>query len=232
MMYRLFVLIFLFQTPVVLSQRIFYTSGIMVSHLHLSKSYYSSYYDYHYDQSMSLDPIVSTSISVGYETKQWHRFSIAATASNFNSGGKISASLPYVSNGKRVTFNNTCLGASVNYYIINRKTQFYIGIGPRIDYLKPDYEMYNLLEYYEDRPLHIFKPGLSGSIGFNYQVGDFSWGLKSNYYYRFGNTLELTDSYSSGSGYESYHKVVKDFAYDLQFILGYQFGKKKKAEHP
>lgn len=231
-MYRLLVLIFLFQTPALLGQRLFYTSGIMVSHLHFSKSYYSSYYDYSVNQKILLDPIISTSISVGYETKQWHRFSIATTIANFNSGGKMNASLPYVSNGKRVTFNNTCLGASINYYIVNRKTQFYIGIGPRIDYLKPDYDMYNLLQYYEDRPLHIFKPGLSGSIGFNYQVGDFSWGLKSNYYYRFGNTLELTDNYSTDSSYELNHKAIKDFVYDLQFILGYQFGKKKKAENP
>lgn len=197
----------------------------MVSHLDWRESYFDSYYGESNSRSF-LDPIVSTSFSIGYETKLWNRFSLTAAASNFNSGGKVSSSLPYVFNGKRVTFNNTTLGLVANYYIVNKKAQFYFGIGPRIDYLKPDYEMYEVLKYYEDRPLRIVKFGASGNIGFNYQLNDFYWGLKSTYYYRFGNTLDLKDS----NGNSSNRKVVKDLVYDFQLVFGYQFGKKKKSE--
>lgn len=199
----------------------------MVSHLDW-RTYYSDPYYGEIESRSFLDPIVSTSFSIGYETKLWNRFSLTAAASNFNSGGKVSSSLPYVFNGKRVTFNNTTLGLVANYYIVNKKTQFYFGIGPRIDYLKPDYEMYEVLAYYEDRPLRIFKLGASGNIGFNYQVNEFYLGLKSTYYYRFGNILEHKDYGSEGNIIN--RRVIKDFAYDLQLVFGYQFGKKKTAE--
>jgi hypothetical protein len=213
-MRRFILIFFLFQTISSNSQRILSASGVSVSSL---------------DQNM-LSPtyggiIVRPSISIGFETKQWKRLSITTLISNFTSGGNGSHQEhgPYYIYNKMI-FNNYSIGATGNYYIVNKKTQFYLGIGPRLDYVRSDREIYNEWDgdSYIPQFLRKFVFGASGSIGVNFQLENFNLGIKSNYYYR---------PYLYKKGYEDFSgkkfHYIRDNIFDLQLVFGYTFGKKK-----
>jgi len=212
-MHRFLIVFFLFQTISSHSQRIFSASGASASIL--ASNILSSYGGI----------VIRPSISLGFETKQWHRLSLTAAVSNFTSGGKGAPQEdgPFY-NYNKLLFDNYCIGATGNYYIINKKTQFYFGIGPRLDYVHSELEIYSKWDgtSYAPQFLRKFVFGVSGSIGVNFQLENFILGIKSNYYYR-------PHLYKSGfqtiSG-ESFD-IIRDNVVDLQLVFGYTFGKKK-----
>lgn len=208
-------LLFLFmmiQAPAVQSQRIFTSTGVLASLL---------------DVNTYNGLVIRPSLGLGFETKQWHRLSLTAVFSHFTSGGKRSTKGYGFSDFKEyeyLYFNNYSIGAIGNFYMVNRKTQFYLGVGPRIDYV------------YSPQPistqwggtttfLNKFVFGFSGNIGVNFQIDNFNLGIKSTYYYR--QTL-YKQAYPTYSG-ESFIKA-RDYVLDLQLVFGYTLGKIKSGE--
>lgn len=213
-MYRIILIFFLFQHISGYSQRIFSASGVAISfldHNMLSPSYGGI--------------IVRPSINLGFETKQWKRLSLTTVASNFTSGGKGSNKevSPYYGYNKML-FDNYSIGVTGNYYMVNKKTQFYFGIGPRLDYVRLEGGSYfgSSGNSYDPQFLRKYIFGVSGSIGVNFQLENFILGIKSNYYYR-------PYLYKKGSEYYSgkaFH-YIRDNVFDLQLVFGYTLGKKK-----
>jgi hypothetical protein len=225
-MYRLIILLFLFQFNAAHSQRIFSSTGVLVSFLDVKTT------DLNDTESSALPRgIIRSSIGLGFETKEWKRFSLTTTASYFISGGKTNDPTSY--SPPQVQFDNFCFGVSGNYYIVNSKTQFYIGLGPRLDYIRSEEEVYRELigDSYYAKAVRVLKVGVTGSIGVNFQLKQVNLGLKSNYYYRpvlFDmefNTKPgvwgLTNNFK--------HISIRDYVFDLQLVIGYRFGGKSKA---
>ncbi|WP_341901868.1 hypothetical protein [Fluviicola taffensis] len=224
-MYRLLILLFLFHVSTAKSQRIFSATGILGSFLDMKATAPDG-------GSSSLFPggIFKPSISLGFETNQWKRLSITAVVSNFSSGGK-GTNQTYLGFSE-ILFNNTSLGLIGNYYIVNKKTQFYIGLGPRLDYIRSERDVYKELngDSYYHQSLSVLKVGITGSIGVNFQIDNLILGIKSNYYYR---SALLNKDFNTGtnfSGLSNPYKniTIRDCIFDLQFVIGYRFGKKDK----
>ncbi|MNJ82785.1 hypothetical protein D3C87_01900 [compost metagenome] len=229
-MYRFLIFLLFFQIPTAQSQRIFSASGVLVSFLDL-KSEYQTQTINDYSKGM-----IQSSISLGFETKSWHRISLTVSAVNFNSGGRRTSPDPtYFSSYEKMIFNNSCLGISGNYYIIDKKTQLYIGIGPRVDYIRSEREIFHKLigDSYQKEDLRTFQFGISGSIGVNFQLENFYWGFKSNYYYRHGYLFQGQSFGSNLNGVSSFIKsrTIRDNVFDLQVVFGYQFRKNKSDKN-
>ena len=213
-MHRFLIFLFLFQISVAKSQRIFTANGVAVSfldHNMLSPSYAGI--------------IVRPSINLGFETKQWKRLSLTTVASNFTSGGKGShqEDSPYYGYNKML-FDNYSIGVTGNYYMVNEKTQFYFGIGPRLDYVRSERGIYSIWDgnSYAPQFLRTYLIGVSGNIGLNFQLENFILGIKSNYYYR----PHLYKRGYEGSSGKAFH-YIRDNVFDLQLVFGYTLGKKK-----
>ena len=176
-----------------------------------------------YDNSIFFEaPIVLPSASIAYETKIWHRFSLAANASFFVVGGRSRQLYP----SYPLYFANYSIGIIPNFYLVNRQSKFYIGIGPRIDDMVWfSGENNSLLKSY------YFKFGLTGSIGYNYHFDHFFVGVKANYYHKFG-IINYRSYYELG--FQPGTIIYRDRTirggrtFDLQFVVGYRFGKKQK----
>lgn len=217
-MYRFILIFFLFQTISGHSQRIFSANGMLVSFLNMDIKDGGPVSEYK-------GLIIRPSICLGFETKQWHRLSLTAAVSNFTSGGKepSNGDSPYYSYHKML-FDNYCIGVTGNYYMVNKKTQFYFGIGPRLDYVRSERGIYSEWDgtSYVPQYLRKYVFGVSGSIGVNFQLENFILGIKSNYYYR---------PHLYKSGYENIYSkgsnVIRDNVVDLQLVFGYTLGKKK-----
>ncbi len=219
---RFLTFIFISFTLVASSQRIFTANGVLLSFLDWESNYQIS------KTTSYRGALVQPSVSLGFETKIWKRFSLTVSAANFRSGGKNPYN-PYYSNGNgRITFNNTSAGVVANYYAVNKNTQFYIGLGPRIDYVKPGSELSSAPNMYQKKDFNQVKVGLTGNIGTNYQFNDFYFGIRLNYYYRFGYLFRSQTT--NGDQFWGNTLSIRDNLFDLQLVFGYQFGKKKKAE--
>lgn len=225
-MHRFILFLFLFPSIYADSQRIFSASGALVSFMDMRVTFPS-------DKSLSFYPkgIIRNSVGLGFETKEWKRFSLTTTATYFTSGGTESSK-----SYNAVPLANFCLGVSGNYYIVDSKTQFYIGIGPRLDYIRSLKEVYSELvgDDSQGHFIRVLKPGITGSIGVNFQLKQIILGLKSNYYYRPELLDKAFNTYPSTTGYTNpyKHMTIRDFVFDLQFMIGYQFGKRKPETQP
>ena len=214
----LLLLVFIsFLTSYAQSQRVFSSIGVATSSIH-----------YNFKNIKYEKPIMRSSLSLGYESKIWHRLSYSTVFSNFTSGGKKKNNLLYheFENYDRVYIDNYSFGVIGNFYPLNRKTQIYLGFGPRLDYVRSDNSI--IYEWIDDLydPLYLNELvwGITGNIGVNFQIDNFNFGFKSNYYYRpyIYRKVEkhtLTD-YTT-------EKIVKDKVFDLQLVLGYTFNKNK-----
>jgi hypothetical protein len=224
-MYKFLIFLFLFKISEANSQRIFSANGVLGSFLNMKATAPD-------DGSSSLFPggIFKPSISLGFETNQWKHLSITNVVSNFTSGGKA---INQTYNGlSEMIFHNISLGVIGNYYIVDRKTQFYIGLGPRLDFIRSEREVYTDLKgdsYYKSS-LSVSKIGITGCIGVNFQLDNVILGIKSNYYYR----SDLLNKYFNTNpeiwGLSNPYKniTIRDCIFDLQFVIGYRFGKSKK----
>lgn len=199
-MYRFILILILFQTISGHSQRIFTAVGPAVS-IYDWKISYGKNDDYPYKDYKS--PILSISAALGYETKQWNRLSFSFIGSYFGSGGKNYA-------GDVDRYNTISIGAIPNFYMVNRSAQFYIGAGPRFDCVLINQGS--------------LKFGATGTLGFNYQFDHLVLGLKANCHYRFGYLAEQIIDMPDDP---DLHITIKDYPFDLQFVIGYRFGKKK-----
>lgn len=214
-MSRLLPFLFIFFTLTIHAQRIFTANGALLSFLNYGINSPTT------KGSAYRGALVQPSVSLGFETTTWKRFSLTVSAANFKSGGKNpSIKNSYFMTGERITFNNTTLGIVANYYIAHKNTQFYIGIGPRVDYVKPDSDLSYSQSYYSlnQRYFNQLNAGLTGNIGVNKQLNDFYFGVRFNYYYRFGYLYHSPFS----------PRYISDKLFDLQLIFGYQFPKKEK----
>ena len=222
-MHRFLIFLFLFQISVAKSQRIFSATGILGSFLDMKTIAPDN-------TSSSGFPggIIKPSISLGFETKEWKRLSIATVVYYFTSGGKKSSqTYPEFT---YLLFQNTSLGVIGNYYIVDKKTQFYIGLGPRLDYIRSergDVYLELIGDSYYKRSLSVLKVGITGSIGVNFQLDNVILGLKSNYYYR---PALLNKNFNTNPGIwglsNPYKNItIRDCIFDLQFVIGYRFGK-------
>lgn len=216
---RIQFLLFLFimiQAPAVQSQRIFTSTGILASIFNNATPMET------YDGI-----VVRSSLGLGFETKQWHRLSFTALFSHFTSGGKRSSKGYGFSDFKEydhLYFNNYSIGAIGNFYMVNRKTQFYLGVGPRIDYVRSQQPMYAKWDGTSNF-LNKIVFGVSGNIGVNFQIDNFNLGIKSTYYYR---------PYLYKSTYQTYYgessSSAQDYVFDLQLVFGYTLGRRKSVE--
>jgi hypothetical protein len=221
-MYRLIILLFLFQFNTVHSQRIFSSTGVLVSFLDMKTTDLNGTESSAYPKG-----IVRSSIGLAFETKEWKRFSFTTAASYFISGGQRNDQTSY--SPTKVQFDNFCLGVSGNYYIMNSKTQLYIGFGPRLDYIRSQEEVYRELigDSYYAKAVRTLKVGVTGSIGVNFQLKQVNLGLKSNYYYRpalFDKEFN-TKPGVWGLTNDFKHMTIRDYVFDLQVVIGYRFGK-------
>lgn len=223
-MHRFLIFLFFFQISLAQSQRIFSATGILGSFLDMKTIAPEGGSSSHF-----IGGIVRPSISLGFETKQWKRLSATIVVSNFISGGKGSNQI-YL-DFTQMLFQNTSLGVIGNYYIVNKKTQFYIGLGPRLDFIRSEREVYNELigDSYYDRFLSVLKIGITGSVGVNFQLDNVVLGLKSNYYYRPTLLNKDFNMKPDNWGVTNHYKniTIRDCIFDLQFVIGYRFGKSK-----
>jgi|GEM_PF-3213543 len=225
-MHRLLIFLFLFQISAAQSQRIFSANGVLGSFLDFKATAPEG-------GSSSLFPggLFKPSISLGFETNQWKHLSLTTVISNFTSGGK-ETNQTYLGFSE-ILFHNTSLGLIGNYYIIDKKTQFYIGLGPRLDFIRSEREVYRELmgDSYYRRSLSVFKVGITGCIGVNFQLDNVILGLKSNYYYRTELLNRNFSTYPGIWGLSNPYKniTIRDCVFDLQFVIGYRFGKTKQA---
>jgi hypothetical protein len=199
------------------SQRIFSSVGILASSVENKVG--SSVYN---------RPIIRSSTGLGFETKAWHRLSFTAVLTHFTSGGKRkSYSYNDFNKYDHLYFDNYSLGAIGNFYMVNKKTQFYIGIGPRLEYVTSQQAICSEWDGsgYAPHFLRELVWGVSGNIGVNFQLDNFNLGIKSNYYYR---------PYLYKKGYEDIYGQgdlsIKDQVFDLQLVFGYTFGKIKSEK--
>ena len=201
--------LFLLRVSDAQSQRLFTATGIMVSTLS--------------DNLIPSDfkgAVFRPSISVGFETKQWQRLSAGASFSNFTSGGKQPGNL-YDEFDKVLYFDNYSFGVTGNYYLVNEPTvQFYLGVGPRLDYVHSQKAIYTEWDGndYSQYYLSQWIWGVTGSIGVNFQMNRFNLGVKSNYYYRYKLYTHQTVSPP---------KNLRDHLVDLQLVFGVTLGKKQ-----
>ena len=199
------------------SQRIFSSAGILISSIENDIGYPA------YNAQ-----VVRSSIGFGFETKAWHRLSFTAVLSHFTSGGKRkSYSYNDFNKYDHLYIDNYSLGAIGNFYMVNKKTQFYIGIGPRLDYVSSQQAIYTEWDGsgYVPHFLRELVWGISGNIGVNFQLDNFNLGIKSNYYYR---------PYLYKKGYEDIYGQgnlsIKDQVFDFQLVFGYTSGKLKSEK--
>lgn len=228
-MHRALLFLFLLQLSTAQSQRIFSATGVLVSFLDV-KSEYQTQTINDYSRGM-----IQPAVSLGFETKSWKRISLSVVAANFNSGGRRTDPKPtYFADREKMIFNNTCLGLQGNYYILDRKTQLYVGIGPRVDYIRSEREVFAQLagDSYQRVGVQTFQFGLTGSVGVNFQLDHFYWGFKSNYYYRFGYIFQGHSYDSPTAGIYSILKsrTIRDQVFDLQVVFGYRFNQKQSNQ--
>lgn len=227
-MLRFLILLCLLQVNAAQSQRIFSATGILGSVLDMKNTTSS-------DKKIPsfAKGILRPSVSIGFETPQWKRFSLTTAASYFTSGGSSGEKIQTYYYPSHLLFDNFCLGLSGNYYIVNSKTQFYLGFGPRVDYARSQGAVYSEMmgDSYYKQPVRTVIVGITGSIGVNFQVGRVILGFKSNYYYRPNLLNKDFSMYPNHWGMTNHYKniTIRDYLFDLQFVLGYRFGKKEKS---
>lgn len=224
-MHRFLIFLFLFQISASQSQRLFSANGVLGSFLDMKTIAPD-------DASSSSFPrgIIKPSISLGFETKEWKRLSIATVVSYFTSGGKKSSQTD--PEFTYLLFQNTSLGLIGNYYIVDKKTQFYIGFGPRLDFIRSergDVYLELIGDSYYKRSISVLKVGITGCVGVNFQLDNVILGIKSNYYYRPALLNKDFDTKPGIWGLSNPNKniTIRDCIFDLQFVIGYRFGKSK-----
>lgn len=223
-MYRFIFLLFLFQFKSVYSQRVFSSTGILVSFLDMKTTDINDI-----ESSVYPKELYKSSISLSFETKEWKRLTLSTTATYFESGGKRKNTPMY--NQNKLFFDNVCLGLTGNYYILNSKTQLYIGLGPRLDCFWSQGEVYTELLGGDNHAydLRSYKVGITGNIGVNFQLEKVNFGIKTNYYYR-PIMLEKEfnmDPNNHGQTNDYKYLSIRNHLFDLQFAIGYQLGKRK-----
>lgn len=205
------------------SQQIYFSSGAVASSIDYEK-YTSAQFVFSEDYKTG---IISPSFALGFESKKVKRFSISSEVSFFVSGGKSDKINFYSDNPQTAKFQNIGFSVIPNFYILNDKSELYIGIGPRFDLVES-----NLISHYnfEAEGVSSKKFGLTTRLGYNYRFGRFYAGARTNYYPRFGNLVEYKDffEFAPGADQPSYYtvKVREKIAIDLQIVLGLRFGQR------
>lgn len=226
-MLRILILLFLLQANTAQSQRIFSATGVLGSVINKKSTTKNE------NELSSFSTGIRPSVSIGFETPQWKRFSLTTNVSHFTSGGSSGEKTSTYSSPVYLLFDNFCLGLSGNYYIVNAKTQFYVGFGPRIDYARSQAAVYSEMmgDSYYKHPVRTMVAGITGSIGVNFQIDRMILGFKSNYYYRpalFARDFNMNPNHW-GMTNDYKNITIRDYLFDLQFVFGYRFGKKEQS---
>ncbi len=224
-MVRLLIFLLLFVCNVSTAQQIFSAIGASASFLEMKQTDPQGITRSAYPRG-----IVRPNLALGYETSSWKKLSLTIAGTYFTSGGLTSNHS--TSQPKQLLFDNFCLGASGNYYIGDSKTACYIGLGPRLDYIRSQEGVYSEAagDSYYQRAVRVLKFGVTGSLGMNFQLDNVTLGIKANYYYR-PEILnkDFSTQVNTAGLYNPYRNItIQDNVFDLQFIIGYRFGVKKE----
>ena len=163
-------------------------------------------------------------VSVAGETSRWReRISGSFVITNYTN--PVNSEFYYNEPYQRL-YNITGIGVNANFHLLKKRTELYLGIGPRLDIVD-----FGVNDQYEKTALF----GGTASLSCNFPIGrSCLLGFRLNYYLQKGNIYEshYFDPGAPNNGLitadiDDYTIRNKQTA-DLQLVFSYRFAKKSK----
>lgn len=153
------------------------------------------YYEKHYKA-----PLISYSMSAGYEYLKNKYWSIKSDLSLYKTGGKYSseeldANYTFISPHK-ISLDYLSAGTYFNFYPLNTKFKIMLTIGPRVDYIVNGIKNppFKWIDSYNG--INKFNWGYSTGISFYYELKKSVIGLNSRMLFRIKKLADLTPKYN------------------------------------
>lgn len=166
---------------------------------------------------------LSANLSIEYFEKE--KFSLSSSLGYFQSGGEIASTeeheAVWVINELKNKASNIALGTTINFIPLNKKMQFLIGFGPRLDCLIP---MKSSVMKVKGKGFKRFHIGTTGTLGVYYKFEKLKVGLNLNYIQRIGNFIHTEPTIPTNWWEPQYLGIrARDqFIVSSQVVVGFQ----------
>ena len=175
-------------------------------------------------ESFYKDPLIGYSFFAGLDYLDKHYFNLSSNIGMIRKGGKSETQLTF-SEGEQtgITFISkpTLDYLSVNTmidlkYPIKQFSPF-ISFGPRIDYLLSSSDHFDVIDGYDG--LNTFSVGLLLGGGLKYDIYNFQFGIRADYYVDFTKVADWTIPSTGNGGEISVHTIT------INLTIGYKLKK-------